>query len=435
MRSGVSTTTASPPVAATLGRPPLDLPESLFLLSAFVAPLNVLIVQAFSVYDALVLATGFVLLATRRRIVSPPAGVVVAGYVFLCAATVSTFRATDMVEAVEQLLQFAFIFFIQLPVVLTMARGTLMVRWAVLLFAAGSLAGVVQAMATGRLQGADRVLTFISDNPNRLGYLATYLLPFALYLVTTLWHRGRLLWAVVLGGVLSYLLLWPLAASASRGATAGAIVGLFTYLVLRPGLGPRRALQRIAIVALLVASASWVMLNLQGFSQTLGERIGRTLSPEDQATLLAERQHLALAGLREFATSPLVGTGLDNFRNVAVRYDPLATSQAPHNVWIQSLAQVGLVGTLAFLYLIAWWFRRLYRACALTPVDDAHGGLVLAFIASMASIMTILMTVPIMNQRHYWLLYGLGLALVAHTPSSTSDPIPQPGKEERRDQP
>jgi O-antigen ligase len=177
------------------------------------------------------------------------------------------------------------------------------------------------------------------------------------------------------------------------------------------------------------------MLNLQGFSQTLGERIERTLSPEDQSTLLAERQHLALAGLREFATSPLVGTGLDNFRNVAARYDPLATSQAPHNVWIQLLAQVGLVGTLAFLYLIGWWFRRLYRACAATPVGDVHGGLVWAFVASMASIMTILMTIPVMNQRHYWLLYGLGVALVADRPSSTSDPMSPSGKVERRDGP
>jgi O-antigen ligase len=426
----VSTEFASPPRAAALGRLRLDLAESLFLLSAFVAPLNVLIVGALSVYDVLVLATAFVVVAGRRRIVSPPSGVLVAGYVFLCAATVSTFRATETEEAVEQLLQFAFIFFIQLPVVLTIARDAVTVRWAVLLFAAGSLSGVLEAMANGRIQGADRVLAFISDNPNRLGYLGTYLLPFAVYAVAMLWHRGRLLWAAGLGVVLSYLLLWPLAASASRGATVGAIVGLFTYLVLRPGLGGRRALQRIGVVALLVASAGWLMLNVQEFSQTLGERIERTLSPEDQATLLAERQHLALAGLREFASSPLVGTGLDNFRHVAARYDPLATSQAPHNLWIQSLAQVGLVGTLAFLYLIAWWFRRLYRACAQTPVGDAHGSLVLAFVASMAAIMTILMTVPIMNQRHYWLLYALGLALVTHRPSHASDPISRPEREE-----
>jgi hypothetical protein len=49
--------------------------------------------------------------------------------------------------------------------------------------------------------------------------------------------------------------------------------------------------------------------------------------------------------------------------------------------------------------------------------------------------MTILMTIPVMNQRHYWLLYGLGVALVADRPSSTSDPMSPSGKVERRDGP
>jgi O-antigen ligase len=428
----VSTRLAPAPMVGTLGRTPIDLPEALFLLGAFVAPLNLLIVGAFSVYDVLVLATGFTLLVARRPIAPLPPGPAVAGYVFLVAATLSTFRATHPMQAVTQLLQFAFIFFVQLPVVLTMARSAPLLRWGLVLFGVGSLVGVAQAMVGGQLQGADRVLAFISDNPNRLGYLATYLLPFVLYLLTALWQRGRLLSAVVLGLALSYLLLWPLAASASRGATLGAIVALFTYMFLRPGLGPRRALLRLLTATLLVTSAGWVVVNLEGFPQTLRERIERTVQPEEQATLLAERQRLAVAGLRAFGESTLIGTGLDNFRHVAVRYDPLATSQAPHNMWIQSLAQVGLVGTLALLFILGWWFRRLYRACAATPPGDPHGDLVWAFVASMASIMTILMTIPVMNQRHYWLLYGLGAALLAQATGNTSEQTSQPPTEQRR---
>lgn len=414
----MSTQTAPAPTRI-LGRPPLDLPEMLFLLSAFVAPMNLLIVGAFGVYDLLVLATAFVLLVARRRITWLPPGLAVAGYVFLFVAILSTFRATHPVEAVTQLLQFAFIFFVQLPVVFTIARSAPVLRWSIVLFGVGSLIGVAQAMAGGPLQSADRVLAFVSDNPNRLGYLATYLVPFVLYLVSVLWQRGRLLTAVLLGSGLSYLLLWPLAASASRGAMLGAMVALFTYLFLRPGLGARRALLRMLTATMLVTSAGWVVLNLEGFPQTLRERLERTVQPEEQATLLADRLRLAVAGLRSFAESPVVGTGLDNFRHVAVRYDPLVSSQAPHNMWIQSLAQVGLVGTLALLVILGWWFLRLYRACAATPPGDLHGDLVWAFVASMASVMTILMTVPIMNQRHYWLLYGLGVALLAELAGQT----------------
>lgn len=430
----MSTQVAPETTGVTLGRPSLDLPEVLFLLSAFVAPMNLLIVGAFSVYDLLVLATGFVLLVARRRIIWLPTGLAVAGYVFLFAAIVSTFRATHTVEAVTQLLQFAFIFLVQLPVVFTMARSASLLRWSLVLFGVGSLVGVAQAMAGGQLQGADRVVTFISDNPNRLGYLATYLLPLVLFLLVALWRRGRLLTATALGMVLSFLLLWPLAASASRGALLGALVALATYLFLRPRLGARRALLRLLTTTLLLTSVGWILLNLEGFPQTLRDRIERSLLPEEQATMLDDRLRLADAGLRAFAESPLVGTGLDNFRHVAVQYGPLVTSQAPHNLWIQSLAQVGLIGTLALLFILGWWFLRLYRACAATPPGDEHGDLVWAFVASMASIMTILMTVPVMNQRHYWLLFGLGAALVMFATDSTPQQTARPPPDEvRRD--
>lgn len=416
-----------------LVRPSLDLAEVLFLLSALVAPLNILIVGAFSVYDALVLATGFVLLAERRRIVWLPPGPAVAGYVFLLVATASIFPASQAVEAVTQTLQFAFIFFVQLPVVLTMACSTPLLIWSLMLFGAGSLAGVVQAMTGGKLQGADRVVSFISDNPNRLGYVAAYLVPFALYLLAALWWRRRLPAATVLGAALAYLLLWSLTASASRGALLGVFAALVTVFFLRPRLGLRRMLQRLLTATLLVLSSGWIALNLDGFPQTLADRIERTLQAEGQETLLADRLRLAAAGLRAFAESPLIGNGLDNFRHVADRYDPLVTSQAPHNMWIQSLAQVGLVGTLALLVILGWWFVRLYRACAATPPGDAYD-LVWAFVSSMVAVMAILMTVPVMNQRHYWLLFGLGAALVMSA-SSTPEPLPSPPADTERRRP
>jgi O-antigen ligase len=155
-----------------------------------------------------------------------------------------------------------------------------------------------------------------------------------------------------------------------------------------------------------------VLLQTNQFPETLRERIERTNQAEERAVLLEDRERLAVAGLRAFEESPFVGTGLDNFRHVAVRYEPSASNQAPHNVWIQSLAQIGIVGTLAFFYMMAWWFVRVYRTAAQHGVRYPDGDLLWALFAAMASIMAILMTVPIMNQRHYWLLYGLGAAQI-----------------------
>ena len=390
----------------------LDLPEILFLVAAAVAPLNLLIVANISVFDVVMLVLAFLLYAGTRRMHPMPAAVSVASYVFVLSAMVSTFRATHPVEALTQVLQFAVILFVQVPVVLTMARSRVMLRWGLLLFMAGSFAGVVQALLTQNAQGADRVLVFYSDNPNRLGYPTAYLVPFVAFFLFAVWRSRRRVVAAVLGVGLGYLLVWPLTASASRGATFGTLVAILLYFVTRPGRGLLRVVGALAVTAALVGAIGWVMVETTAFPQTLEERVTRTLEPEERETLVGDRERLAAAGLRAFEQSPLVGTGLDNFRYVAVLYEPAATNQVPHNLWIQFLAQVGLVGTVAFAFIIGWWFLQLYRASKAAAGTD-EGTLAWAFVASMAGIMTILMTTPIMNQRHYWLVYGLGLALVA----------------------
>jgi O-antigen ligase len=407
------TTLAEPAVSeVAAGRRSVDLADLLFLGSAVVAPLNLLLVASLSVYDVLIAAVAFLLVVGRRRIQPVPSGLATAGFLFVFAAVVSTLRATHPLESVTQIAQFAFIFFVQLPVVLTVARTRFMITASLVCFAIGSLAGIAQAFLIRQSQGADRLLAFFSDNPNRLGYLTSCVLPFALLLLASL-HRQRRVWLAaglaIPGG---YLMAWSLAASASRGATVAAIVAVLVYIALRPGLGPVRVATRLLIAALLVCGAAWLLFHMDQFPQTLRERIERSLQPGERAQLLDDRKHLAIAGLRAFEDAPFVGTGLDNFRYVAERYEPAATNQAPHNVWIQSLAQVGIIGTLAFTYLLVWWFVRIYRATRAAGVADRRGDLLWALFASMASVVTILMTIPVMNQRHYWLLYGLGMALL-----------------------
>jgi O-antigen ligase len=430
----MTTQTADPIAEVATPRRSLDLAELLFLAGTIVAPLNLLLVASFSVYDIIIVAVAFLLLVGPGRIQPVPPGLAIAGYVFVFAALVSTLRATQPLESITQIAQFAFIFFVQLPVVITIARSRFMV-WATLVcFAIGSFAGVAEAFLSGQTQSAGRLLTFFSDNPNRLGYLASCVVPFVLLFLGTLYRRRRVVLATSLAVPLCYLTVWPLAASASRGATVAALVAILVYVALRPGQRPIRLVMRLLIATVLVLSVAWVLLKTDQFPETLRERIERTGQAEERAVLLDDRERLAVAGLRAFQESPFVGTGLDNFRHVAVRYEPAASNQAPHNMWIQSLAQVGIVGTLAFFYMIASWFVRVYRAAARHGVANPDGDLLWALFAAMVSIMTILMTVPAMIQRHYWLLYGLALALVIQLTQGREDPAPHAidAGEERR---
>jgi O-antigen ligase len=413
------------PAGAHSRRGPLDVPELLFLAAAVVAPLNLLLVASFSVYDLLMIALAFFLYFGPRTMQPLPRELSAAACVFVACAMVSTFRATHPVESMTQLVQFVLIFFVQIPVVLTMAASRLMLRASLLLFMGGSLLAVLQALVTQRAQGADRVLAFFSDNPNRLGYLTSYLVPFVVFFLGALWRSGRRRATVVAAAVLTYLLVWPLTASASRGATIGTIVAIVVYVALRPGLGWRRVVGGLVLSGALVWGFGWVVLHSDVFPATLQERLTRTLDPEERSTLVGDRESLAVAGLRAFEDSPLVGTGLDNFRYVAVLYEPSASNQAPHNLWIQLLAQVGLVGTLAFAFILARWFGAIYGAFRAVGGRGDDATLAWAFVAAMASIMAILMTTPTMNQRHYWFLYGLGMALVAGTPRGPVRPAEQ----------
>jgi len=333
-------------------------------------------------------------------------------------------RASHPVEALTQILVFAFIFFIQLPVILTLTKSQYVLRMSLLLFFGGAMIGTLWAFVYHHVQGAGRVLTFYSHNPNRLGYPAAYLLPFVLYFLFDNWRRKRYLVSTLLALPVFYILIWALAASASRSSTVATVVGLLLFLAFRKGFRlDFRTPLRVLSVAVVIGLVGYLLFQTSYFPATLRTRIERTLNMEE--TLVDDRRRLAIAGWLGFVESPLVGVGFENFRYVAKEYVPQATDQVPHNMWIQFLSQIGLFGTLAFLALIIGWFLMVFRAQRVTT-DDSLRELLSAQIASMAAVMTIYMFIPIMDQRQYWLLYGLGLAVALELRGTQSQNAPVP---------
>jgi O-antigen ligase len=409
----MTTAVTTPPAAARVpsAERRLDLIERLFVVSGFVAPLSVFLVKSFTLYDVMVLVIAFLIVAGPRRLEPLPRPVAAAGLFFLLAALVSVFRASVPSEALTQTAQFAFIWFVQLPVVLTLARSRAVLRGTLLAFLAGAFGSVALAAIFQAAQGADRFLVFYSDNPNRLGYASAYLLPFVVFFVADWWRSGRRALALGVGVPLAYLMLWALAASASRGATLATVVAIAVYFVLRPQVGLGVSLARLLSAVAFTAVSVLVLTKSGLFPLTLEDRISRTFDVGERTSLINDRASLAKAGLRAFADSPLVGTGLDNFRYLAPLYADGTTLQAPHNLWIQFLAQIGLVGTAAFAYFVVRWFWTLLEAHRHT-LNPRRRDLTWAFVASMAAVMAIFMTTPILNDRHYWLLFGLGLAMV-----------------------
>ncbi|HYJ70293.1 MAG TPA: O-antigen ligase family protein [Nocardioidaceae bacterium] len=413
------TATMLPPQPA--GAPPAGTPptpsraaETLVIVGSVVAPLNLLIAASLTVYDVFIGLALILLLTERRRLPLPPRGYVVAAFVFLITALLSAFRATYPFEALTQVLQYVFIFFVQIPVILAVIRTRKAVILSMALMCLGTLLAILHSHITHQTQGAGRAVVFYSENPNRLGYPAAYLLPILIALwvcADQMWRRRRWLFAVLVAGSF-YLAIWALAASASRSSALGAALALIVFVVLRPGVGPGRMLLRAVALAAAVTAAIFLLASTGQLPSTLEDRVERSFSSDtqDNEHLVRDRENLADAGMRAFFDSPYLGTGLDNFRYVAVDYDLNATPQLPHNLWLQFMVQVGIFGTLAIALIFLLWFRDVVGAHKRAgPMDRL---LIWSLVSSMVGILAIFMFAPEMLDRHYYLLFGLGLAMV-----------------------
>ena len=400
---------------------PRDRVARIVVVGALVAPMDLKVVKSLTLFDVLLAVAGIMLVRSGRRVQPLPRLFFPAAFTFLFFALASCLRATHPIEAITQFGQFGFILLVELPVLLTVVTTKRMLHLMLGALTAGTLFGIVVSFLMQQAAGAGRIAAFFSDNPNRLGYPLAYLLPFVLHHLAVVWGRGQKRRAIVTGVAVIYPLVWAVAASATRGGATAAVVSFLIYVVF---VGGRRGAVRrftIAVVSVVVVIGTVYMAGL--VPATLEERVARSFAGGENATeLLEDRENLAIAAGRAIADSPFLGTGLDNFKFVAQWYETRATPQAPHNVWLALTAQVGVIGTLGFVFIIATWFELLLRRRhrAENRVDLR---LTWAFLCSMVGILMIFMATPLMIHRHYWLIYGLGLALFA-MPAEPPDPDP-----------
>lgn len=171
-------------------------------------------------------------------------------------------------------------------------------------------------------------------NPNDFAMVCNWAVPGALYLLR---QRGRKLLKIVGGG--AYALLG--ATILLTGSRGGLLQLAVTSWVLFIG-GKRKALG----IVLLVVGLVGVIVVLP------------RLAPErtDASGSKDERVQLQLEAVSAFIHSPIKGVGFLNFPDVAT------ISLLPHNVYLQCLAETGLVGSTLFFLLLLHCRRETKRA-------------------------------------------------------------------------
>lgn len=192
-------------------------------------------------------------------------------------------------------------------------------------------------------------------NPNHLGALVAMLLPLAAVLIAVTRGRERRL---VVGG--AAVALVELGITASRGAWAAVVVvSAFAAFVFRRRLHPyRRRLAAVATGSAVALALLLLVLGSAGVTKLAPEALARTGS----GTTLDLRLEVWSAALRVSADHPILGVGPDVFPVVFPAYaserfslvfGPFTIANGAHNVFLNTLANLGVGGLASFLALLA----------------------------------------------------------------------------------
>jgi O-antigen ligase len=329
--------------------------------------------------------------------------------IYVLVIWLSSLGAADLGEAIKEMVKW-----VEFGAVLLLAPAMLYTRNVRWLVAALLAAAIAQALV-GLYQFIfrigpewftlfDRFMrasgSFRQPNPFA-GYLGLTL-PVAFGLAlwgfqATFRRRQALVWALFYAGA-TLVILTGLLVSWSRGGWLGAAVGLVVVLLVYNRRAAKGAalLVGLGVLALLVAALAgainpaWapavITARVQGGASFAGAGnfgfglLDQPVTDENFAVL--ERLAHWLAALRMFSAAPWLGVGPGNYSLTypAVRLplwvEPLGHA---HNIYLNVLAETGLIGLGAFLLLwgsaVVWvWRRASYNAVAGARELDGDAG-------------------------------------------------------------
>ena len=298
-----------------------------------------------------------------------------------------------------------------LLIVYVAVREAKHVRWIFWVFIIGSLGSTAMGLVTGAGTG-DR-LEGSGVNSNYLGEMLILTVVLAATLAA---NRQVASPARYLAAGCTALAVAALLATLSRGALVGMVVSLLVAPLL---IGPGRRIPTIvfgasaaalAVLAVLTFAPAQAVERLSGQSDTTGS--GRT--------------DIWKVGLRMYRANPILGVGAGNFANrnvdyllepgVVLRSDHIIDKpKDAHNVYLQAAAELGTIGLLLFLTLMAAALRQLlvaarrFRAAGDRSSELLARGLLIGMIGHLAS----LFFSTAIYSKQLWLMLALSVAIGA----------------------
>ncbi|MGH9474738.1 MAG: O-antigen ligase family protein [Terriglobales bacterium] len=247
-------------------------------------------------------------------------------------------------------------------------------------------------------------------DPNFLAMVLVAALPLAIMqALEPRAHWFRRLWSAgVLAATLGALLF-----TYSRGAAVGLAIMVAALLVLHPR---RKWILVVSLAGMLLASA----LAPQALWGRLSTLVDNSLAGPGQQMTDASfrvRRHVMLTGLVMFLHHPVAGVGLGNFDFEYYKYSAMAgligedVDRDPHSLYTQLLAETGLVGTAAFVWLLVAAYQAMERGRRRAARLGA--GTLARLVAACELALAVYLVCSIFLHdayfRHFYLLLALGV--------------------------
>jgi putative inorganic carbon (HCO3(-)) transporter len=243
-------------------------------------------------------------------------------------------------------------------------------------------------------------------NPNPFGQVLATSAVLAFYLARAHTRAGARAFAAAAAVACIVALVY----TQSRAALIALLIVAIAIGVLH---GVRLRVLVLAVCATIALGSVVVPQSLHQRVDALSDGTSASASFRDNNSLRG-RTSENLAGLHMWADHPLLGVGPDNFEvhypsySAAIGIDQRAEPRGAHNLYLESLAELGLLGAVAFLGVIYLAISGAWRARSRLEGRDALLGEGLA--VALGAFLICAFTLHSAYARYEWIFLGLGLA-------------------------
>jgi putative inorganic carbon (HCO3(-)) transporter len=247
---------------------------------------------------------------------------------------------------------------------------------------------------------------------NRYAQILLTLVPLGIYLAVL--GRG---WLRPFGAAAVFIAVAAMFLTFSRGAA----IALLAMAALAVGL--RIVGARIGLTLAALAVVGLVLL-APGYVErvgTLGD-VGADVAAGEEATDMSilGRITLNIAAWEVFLDRPLLGAGPGNFSELSVAYSrqvglrPFDTPFEAHNLYLEVLADSGIIGFAAFALLIGYLIVGLLRRRReLRAVDPRMAALATAILFALVAYLATGTFLHLSYERYFWMLVAIAGAAIS----------------------